>query len=274
MSSSGPDLRFDGKVAVVTGAAGGLGSAISRAFAANGASLVLVDINADGLDALASTLDAPTLCLTANVTDQETVAQLPGAVLDRFGRVDILVNNAGGNRRLLPHEVTPDHWDAMINLNLRSAFLMSQAFGLEMIGQRAGNIVNISSTCGISGMGRGNFVFSLAKAALNHMTKELALEWGSSGIRVNGILPAQVQNGAFAMDAWKSWIDSEGSVMADKIVRGTPLGRAINPDDIAGPVLFLASDASAMVTGTLIAVDGGSLAVNRVGTVGQPIVVG
>jgi NAD(P)-dependent dehydrogenase (short-subunit alcohol dehydrogenase family) len=268
--ANAPHLRLDGRTAVVTGAAGGIGSAVSRAFAANGAQLVLVDVNGEGLARLATTLDAPTLTVTADVTDAAAVAALAGQVIERFGSVDILVNNAGGNGRVLPHEVTLEHWERLVRLNLTSAFLMSQAFGRHMIRQGHGNIVNVSSTCGVSGMGRGNFVFSIAKAGLNHMTRELALEWGASGIRVNGVVPAQIEV-AGSMRDWREWVDAEGVVMAEKIVRGTPLSRAVTPDDIAGPVLFLASDASAMVTGTLIPVDGGSLTLNRISTVGQPI---
>jgi NAD(P)-dependent dehydrogenase (short-subunit alcohol dehydrogenase family) len=266
----GPDLRFDGRTVVITGAAGGIGAALSRAFSANGAQLVLVDISTDGLQELAAELAGPVMCAAVDVTDPAAAFALPGQVIDHFGAADVLVNNAGGNERVLPHEVTLAHWDRLMTLNLKSAFIMSKAFGLQMIRQRHGNIINISSTCGVSGMGRGNFVYSVAKSGLNHLTKELALEWGASGIRVNGIVPSQVEVPG-SMHDWRDWVDAEGAVMAEKIVNSTPLGRPITPDDIAGPVLFLASDAAAMVTGTLLPVDGGSLTLNRISTVGQAI---
>lgn len=262
-------MNLAGRTVTITGAAGLIGSALSRGFAQAGASLVLVDLDEEGLQRIAKELDTPTLTLTCDVTDAGAVRDLVDAVIERFGAIDVLINNAGGNRRRLPHEVTLDDWTAVTDLNLKSVFLMCQTVGRHMISRRSGSIVNISSTCGNSGMGRGNFVFSVSKAGMNHMTRELALEWGASGVRVNGIAPSQVDSPT--MREWMQETGDDGERMGAKFLHGVPLGRLVTADDIVGPALFLASDASAMVTGTLIPVDGGNLTANIAGTVGSPV---
>jgi len=224
-------LRLDGRTAIITGAAGLIGSALSAGFAAND--------------------------------------ELAGDVVGRFGAVDVLVNNAGGNRRVLPHEVTLDGWRQITELNLLSSFFVSQRAGLQMIAQGRGSIINISSTCGCSAMGRGNIVFSAAKAGVNHLTRELALEWGACGIRVNAIAPSQVDSAG--MRQWMAETGADGRLVGDTLLAGVPLGRLVRAEDIVGPALFLASDASRMVTGTVIPVDGGNLSANLAGTVGRPI---
>ena len=262
-------LRLDGRTAVITGAAGLIGSALSAGFAANGAHVVMVDLDGAGLERVAAGIEAATTRFTCDVTDRAAVDRLATEVIDRSGAVDVLVNNAGGNRRRLPHEVSDDDWADVGRLNLTSCFLMCQRFGREMISRGRGSIVNISSTCGCSAMGRGNVVFSVAKAGVNHLSRELALEWGASGVRVNVIAPSQVDSPA--MREWMAERGPDGRTVGDVFLGGVPLGRLVRPQDIVGPALFLASDAAAMVTGTVLPVDGGNLTANAVATVGRPV---
>jgi len=262
-------LRLDGRTAIITGAAGLIGSALSAGFAANGANVVMVDRDADGLARLAVELGGATTAVPCDVTDLDAIDELVADVVGQFGTIDVLVNNAGGNRRVLPHEVTLEGWRQITELNLLSAFFVSQQVGLQMITQGHGSIVNISSTCGCSAMGRGNIVFSAAKAGVNHLTRELALEWGASGIRVNAIAPSQVDSAG--MRQWMAETGADGRPVGDTLLAGVPLGRLVTAEDIVGPALFLASDASRMVSGTVIPVDGGNLSANIAGTVGRPI---
>ncbi len=262
-------LRLDGRVAIVTGAAGLIGSALAAGFAANGATTVLVDVNAAGLDRVAGDIPGPTVAMTCDLTDEAAIGALVASVVEKFGAVDILVNNAGGNHRMLPHQITREHWERLLSLNLTAPFLLSQAVGRHMISRRRGVIINVTSTCGCSGMGRGNFAFSIAKAGLNAMTRELALEWGASGVRVNAIAPSQVDSPG--MREWMAEPGANGQTMGERLLAGVPLGRLTTAADIVGPALFLASDAAAMVTGLVVPVDGGNLTVNAVGTPGVPI---
>ena len=245
--------RLDGQTAIITGAAGLIGSALSAGFAANGAHVVMVDRDSDGLARLAAELGGSVTTVECDVTDLDAIDEMARDVIRRFGAVDVLVNNAGGNRRVLPHEVTLADWRHVSDLNLMSCFFVSQRIGLQMIAQRRGSIVNISSTCGCSAMGRGNIVFSAAKAGINHLTRELALEWGASGIRVNAIAPSQVDSAG--MRQWMGEAGADGRLMGDTLLGGVPLGRLVRAEDIVGPALFLASDAARMVTGTVIPVE-------------------
>lgn len=262
-------LRLDGRIVIISGAAGLIGSALSTGFAANGATVVLVDRDAVGLRAVADEIDTPTHQVVCDITDSASVDELVSEVVGSFGKIDALINNAGGNRRRLPHELTLADWHDVTELNLTGCFLMSQRVGRPMIARGRGSIVNISSTCGCSGMGRGNFAFSVAKAGVNHMTRELALEWGASGVRVNAIAPSQVDSPG--MREWMAETGADGRSVGETFLGGVPLGRLVRAEDIVGPALFLASDASAMVTGVVVPVDGGNLTANIAGTVGQPV---
>ena len=173
-------LRLDGKLAIITGAAGLIGSALAAGFAANGATVVLVDVDDARLQQLRDGIGGTAVGLACDLTDTPAVNRLVDTVVDRLGVPDILVNNAGGNHRMLPHLVTEEHWDRLVALNLTAPFVLSRAVGRHMIARRHGAIVNVTSTCGCSGMGRGNFVFSIAKAGLNAMTRELALNGGQA----------------------------------------------------------------------------------------------
>jgi NAD(P)-dependent dehydrogenase (short-subunit alcohol dehydrogenase family) len=178
----------------------------------------------------------------------------------------MLFNNAGTGSHTMPEDLGLDEWSAVLRLNLTGYFLMAQAVGRQMIAKKIpGRIVNTSSTCGSSAMGRGNFVYSISKAGVLHFTKELALEWGHFGIRVNAIQPSQVD--APSMRKWMEEASLDGETLGYKFLNGVPMNRLVTADDMVGPVCFLLSSASAMVTGLAVPVDGGNLICNVASTV-------
>lgn len=267
---SGVDFRFDGAPAIVTGAAGQIGSAVARGFARGGARVALVDLPGERLDRVERELaatGAQALAVAADLTDPASAPSIIERVQARFGVPTILFNNAGRGSHQPPEETTLEEWSAVLQLNLTGYFLMAQAFARNLIAHRLpGSIVSTSSTCaGPGAMGRGNFVYSISKAGVNHMTKELAIEWGAYGIRANAIQPSQVDSPG--MRTWMEDIDIDGRRLGDKFEHGVPLGRLITPEDLVGPVLFLSSPAAAMVTGSILPVDGGNLSANVASTI-------
>jgi NAD(P)-dependent dehydrogenase (short-subunit alcohol dehydrogenase family) len=262
-------FRLDGRVAVITGAASGLGHSIAAGLASYGAIVVGGDINDEGLDATVRRIrneGGTAIGVHCDVSDEASVEALFARVDAEFGRVDILVNDAFTPiDRVYPesHELGP--WERVIRVNLTGYFLCARAAGRRMIERgQGGSIVNISSIAGSSGMGRGNFVYSVSKHGIIGLTRELAIEWARHGIRVNAIQPCQ-----FLTPGLKKWIDAEPDpeALMRNLVRGIPLDRMGDPEsDIVGPVVFLASDAAAMVTGVILPVDGGNLAFNAGGS--------
>ena len=261
------NFQFDNETAIVTGAAGGIGSAVSRGLVASGARVALVDVNGDALAALAAELPAERVMVAvADVREPSQVTDLVSDVCGRFGSVEMLFNNAGTGSHTLPEDLGLDEWSAVLRLNLTGYFLMAQAVGRQMIDKKiAGRIVNTSSTCGSTAMGRGNFVYSISKAGVLHFTRELALEWGHFGIRVNAIQPSQVD--APAMRTWMEDVSLDGATLGFKFLNGVPMNRLVTAEDMVGPVCFLLSSASAMVTGLALPVDGGNLICNVASTV-------
>lgn len=264
------EFEFAGAPVIVTGAAGLIGSAISRGFARSGASVALADLPGERLERFAAELadtGAPVLAVDADLTDPTSAPAIVERVEARFGPPTMLVNNAGRGSHMMPEETTLDEWSQVLQLNLTGYFLMAQAFGRNLIKHHLpGSIVSVSSTCaGPGAMGRGNFVFSVSKAGVNHMTKELAIEWGAFGIRANAIQPSQVDSPG--MRAWMESTDLDGGRLGDKFEHGVPLGRLVTAEDIVGPVLFLSSPAAAMVTGSILPVDGGNLSANVASTI-------
>ena len=264
-------FRLDGRVAVVTGAGGAFGRAIARGFAAQGARLFLTDLDADHLDETAELVrrDGGT-CATA-VCDTGSSEQVEAAFasLDAtFGQVDVLVNNAGNNPMQGRPEAFPlDIWEQVLRTNLTGYFLNARAAGQRMIARgQGGSIVNISSIAGSSSLGRGNLAYGASKSGVNQLTRELAVEWAHHGVRVNAIQPCQFLNAG-----WRSMVaDPSRAGLVQRVLSGIPLGRMGEPHEIVGPVLFLASDAASMVTGILLPVDGGNLALNPTGSLPVP----
>jgi NAD(P)-dependent dehydrogenase (short-subunit alcohol dehydrogenase family) len=262
-------FRLDGRVAVVTGAASGLGHAIAAGLASFGATVVAGDINEAGLDTTVQRIRSAggtALGVRCDVSDEAAVEAMFARVDSEYGRVDILVNDAfTPPTRVVPEAFGLDAWERSLRVNLTGYFLCARAAGQRMIARgQGGSIVNISSIAGSSALGRGNFVYSVSKHGVIGLTRELAIEWARHGIRVNAVQPSQ-----FLTPALKTWIDGQPNPegFARDLLRGVPLDRLGDPErDIVGPIVFLASDAAAMVTGVMLPVDGGNLAFNAGGS--------
>jgi len=264
-------FRLDGRVALVTGAAGAFGRAIASGFAEAGARVFLTDKNAERLEESATFVRAAggTCATWVGDTGSSTDVDAIFAHLDEaFGRIDILVNNAGGNPMQGRPEAFPlDIWESVLRTNLTGYFLFARAAGKRMIAQgHGGSIVNVSSIAGTSSLGRGNLAYGASKSGVNQLTRELAVEWAHHGIRVNAIQPCQFLN-----EGWRSSLaDPSRSALVERVLSGIPMGRMGEPGEIVGPVLFLVSDAASMVTGVLLPVDGGNLALNPTGSLPVP----
>jgi len=265
-------FALPGRVAVVTGGASGIGRAIAVGLASAGADVAVLDIDVNGLDQVResiTSLGRRAEAMLCDVTVEEDIMASVAAVVERYGKIDVLVNNAGKSLHVPPQSLASGDWRRVIDINTTAYFLFAREVGVSMIAAgHGGSIINISSISGTSALGRGNFVYSVAKAGINQMTRELAVEWAPFGIRVNAIQPCQVMTPALRRLIADPQFDSE--LLVNKFLRGIPLGRLAEPDDMVGPAIFLSSAAAAMVTGMLLPVDGGNLALNPGGSVGQP----
>lgn len=258
-----------GKVAVVTGAGanGGIGHAIALGFARAGTDVAVADID----DAGAQTTGAEIVALGrrthvqhCDISQPDEVAALFSAVDEQFGRVDILVNVP----YVFPSRVHPDElslaaWEKTLSVNLTGYFLCAQQALRRMLAQGSGSILNIGSIAGVSALGRGNFPYSVSKAGVAQLTKELAVEYAGQGIRVNAILPAQVATPSFKRQLLGD--PRFNDKLLPRMLTGIPLNRLLEPEDFVGPAVFLSSAAAAAVTGILLPVDGGNLALNAGG---------
>lgn len=241
-----------GRVAVVTGGARGLGAAISIGLAAFGADIAVLDVSSamctETTDAIRES-GRRAVAVECDVSNSGSVRNAVDDVKREFGQVDILVNNAGIARRALAVEMSDEEWDEVINVNLKGVFLCSREFCNLMIERGGGSIINIASTAGFVAMPR-NANYCAAKGGVIQLTKSLALEWAGYGIRVNGIAPT-----SFRTDLTRPLYADAAKYQS--IVDSIPLGRVGEPNDLVGPAVFLASDASRMVTGHTMLVDGG-----------------
>jgi len=252
MNSSLFDLT--GKVALITGGAGGLGSAMGCAFSAHGAMVVLCDIAGDAAKAAAAAIDNAT-SHTCDVSDAGQVAEMVEAIVERHGRIDVLVNNAGVHRRVDPLDIRPEDVEAQFAVNLRGCLNMCSAVGKIMLRQNTGSIINISALGGgLMGLGRGGSVYGITKGGVVSLTRDLAAEWSGRGIRVNALAPGWIRTpmtAALQADAVKS----------AKMLERVPLGRWGETGDVAGAAVFLASDAASYITGHVLPIDGGATSV-------------
>jgi NAD(P)-dependent dehydrogenase (short-subunit alcohol dehydrogenase family) len=260
-----PHALFDltGRVAVVTGGGGALGRVAAAGLAAAGAAVVVVDVREEPARAASDEITAAGgggFGLGADLADEAAVEQVFAEVDARLGRVDVLVNAISAPIDRHAAESFPvEDWNSMLSSNLTSYFLTSRAAAQRMIaGGRGGSIVNFSSIAGLTALGRGGMAYGVAKGGVVELTRETAYAWAPHRIRVNAILPCQFRN------AWwdANLRDPERRPLVERVVSAIPLGRLGEPEEIVGPVLFLASDASSMVTGIQLPVDGGNLAMN------------
>jgi len=263
-------FRLDDRVAVVTGAASGIGREIALTFARAGARVACLDIDVAACGRTAgdvAALGGASLAVECDISRPEAVEAAFARVDERFGRVEVLVNDAFVPSHTRPQELELDEWSRVLDVNVTGCLLCSQAAGRRMIEQRAGgSIVNLSSLASSTALGRGNFAYSVSKGAIDSLTRELAIEWAPFGIRVNAIKPCQVLTPGLQELLDDPKFDSK--TLLASWLHGIPLGRLAQPQEIAAAALYLASDAAAMVTGVLLPVDGGNLAMNAGGTVG------
>jgi len=245
----------EGKTALVTGSAQGLGETISLGLAQFGASLILAD--AKDLRKTAKqveALGAKYMAVQADISDENQVQDLADRVLKAYGKVDILVNNAGISQlKYTPSEDLPiDEWNRVVEINLRGTFLCCQKIGKQMIDGGGGSIVNIATTAGITGVPRAP-AYCASKAGVILLTKSLALEWARHHIRVNAIAPHYLET-----ELTRGLRDTPQ--VSDSLLRQIPLRRFGRTSEVVGAVIFLCSEASSYMTGAVIPVDGGYLA--------------
>jgi NAD(P)-dependent dehydrogenase (short-subunit alcohol dehydrogenase family) len=261
---------LDDRVAVVTGAgaSGGIGHAVALGLAHAGAHVFVSDVDAEGAAETAREvlrLGQRGVAVRTDLGQPADVLAMMEAVDREFGRVDILVNNVGVGHRARPESLSLEDWRKVVAVNLDGTFLVTRETGRRMIARKAGgSIVSISSIAGSSALGRGNFVYSVTKAGIIQLTRELAVEWAPYRIRVNAIQPAQTMTKA--MDGMLSDPRLDPATLKERFLRGIPLDRLGEPEDIAKAAVFLASDAAAFITGHSLPVDGGNLAMNAGGS--------
>ena len=248
-----PEFGLDGRVALVTGAARGLGNAIARALAHAGAdvALGLRELNAQGdLVAQIEALGSRALPLQMDMTRLNEIFQAVDHTVRQFGRLDILVNNAGLAPDNLAENVNEEDFDLTLAVNLKGTFFASQAAGRVMIRQKSGRIINMSSQAGFAALPTES-VYCMTKAAIAHLTKCLAVEWGKYNITVNAVAPTFIHT-----PGTESYLANPES-RSDVIERIAALHRIGEPMDVAGAVVFLASSAASLITGETILIDGG-----------------
>ena len=246
-----------GRTAVITGASQGIGFEIARLYAQAGAKVVICSRKQAGVDSAAELIrqaGGQALAVAANVTSTEDRERLVSTALDWAGRLDILVNNAGANPSFGPlAELTEDAWDKIFAVNLKAAFFLSQSAYQSWMKAHGGSIIHVSSI-GAEETMKGINAYNVTKAALNHLTRALASEWGPDGVRVNALAPGLIKT-KFSQALWEDPISTQA-------IKSYPIPRFGQVEDLAGAALLLASEASSFITGHVLTVDGGQSLLN------------
>jgi len=247
--------RFAGRVAVVTGAARGIGARTAKRLADEGASVAVLDLEEEAASASAAALGAETArAVACDVSDAASVDAAVSRVVDELGRIDILVNNAGVTRDNLLFKMSEDDWDTVMNVHLRGSFLMSRAVQKHMVEAKYGKIVCLSSVSALGNRGQANY--SAAKMGLQGFTRTLALELGPFGINVNAVAPGFIVTDM--TDATARRLGMEPEQLREGAAQAAPVRRVGYPEDIAAAVAFLCSDEASFITGQTLYVDGGA----------------
>ena len=248
---------FNKKVAIITGGGTGIGHAITLEFALAGADVMITSRSIEHLEPAikeVTSLGRRCMAVTTDIRVPEQVDDMVKRTMDEFGRIDILVNNAGASFLAKLEELSPNGWDAVVDINLKGTFLCSKAVGKVMIRQNGGKIINISSIAGIRGS-PGMPHYAAAKAGVINFTKALAAQWGKHNILVNCIAPGLIET-----EGVKIQMKLEAEKVKENLERSVALARYGRPEEIAHVVMFLASEASSFITGQTIEVDGGHIA--------------
>ena len=244
-------MRFEGKVAIITGAGRGIGKAIAERLASEGADVVICDVDKEAAERAAeeirSKYSVKAIAISADVANEGDVNSMVEETIKNFGRVDFLINNAGITRDSLLLRMSEEEWDKVIAVDLKSVFLCTRAVIRHMMRQRFGRIVNISSVIGLRGnVGQANY--ASAKAGIIGFTKSAARELAGRNITVNAVAPGYIQT---------EMTERLPQEVKEEMLKQVPLGRPGLPDDVAGVVAFLCSEDASYITGEIIRVDGG-----------------
>ena len=257
-ATGGSSARLRGRIAVITGAAAGIGRATAELFAREGARLVLADVNTEGLGAVRESVcgsSEDVVLVTADVSRPEDARRAVQTAVDRFGRIDIAVANAGVIPLASVVQATPEDWDRVMAIDGRGMFLTCKYAIEQMLITGGGSIVCLSSISGMAGQ-RGQATYGPAKFVASGLTKHLAIEWADHGIRVNAVAPGTINTERVRQLS----AEPGGKEYLTTVKAGHPMGRLGEPQEVANAILFLASDEASFITGAILPVDGGFLA--------------